>query len=133
YELEMVKKMSEGQTRWLTDADHKAVKVISALLEHLPHDVRYKVIFMERQADEILASQRKMLDHRNEKNRTSDEDMQKQFKEHLAAVKYWLARQPNMDVLYVDYNKMMSDPDAWCQPIAEFISVPVDVSKMRSV
>jgi hypothetical protein len=133
YELEMVKKMSEGQTGWLTDADHKAVKVISALLEHLPQDHRYKVIFMERQSAEILASQRKMLDHRNEKNQVTDEEMQRQFQEHLAAVKYWLARQPNMEVMYVDYNRMMADPDGYCQPIADFISLPVDVAKMRAV
>jgi hypothetical protein len=133
YELELVKKLTEGQTKWLTEADQKVVKIISALLEHLPVNYRYKIIFMERQPEEILASQRKMLAHRKEKSEVSDGEMQKQFQEHLAAVKYWLARQPNMEVLYVDYNRMMTDPDAYCQPIADFISVPVDVSKMRSV
>ena len=133
YELELVKKLTEGQTKWLTDADRKVVKIISALLEHLPVSHRYKIIFMERQPEEILASQRKMLAHRHEKSEVSDAEMQKQFKEHLAAVKYWLARQPNMEVLYVDYNRMMADPDAYCQPIADFIAVPVDVAKMRSV
>jgi len=133
YELEVAKKLTEGQFQWLNDANQKAVKVISALLEHLPAGYRYKIIFMERQPEEILASQRKMLAHRNEKSEISDAEMQKQFKEHLVAVKYWLARQPNMEVLYVDYNKMMANPDLYCQPIADFISIPVDVSKMRSV
>jgi LPS sulfotransferase NodH len=88
---------------------------------------------MERDPQEILASQQKMLAHRKEASPTSDAEMQKQFEQHLAAIKYWLARQPNMEVLYVNYNRMMADPDAYCRPIADFLGVPVDVAKMRSV
>ena len=133
FELEVVKQLSEGQKDWLAEADGKIVKVISALLEHLPPEHRYKVLFMERQIPEILASQRKMLARRNETSNISDAEMEAQFQEHLKAIKYWLARQPNMEVLYVDYNRMMAEPDAYLQKIADFIDVPVDVAKMRSV
>jgi LPS sulfotransferase NodH len=51
----------------------------------------------------------------------------------LKAIKYWLARQPNMEVMYVDYNRMMANPDAYCQKIADFVGLPLDVAKMRSV
>ncbi len=133
FELEMVKQLSEGQKDWLANADHKLVKVISALLEHLPPENHYKVLFMERQIPEILASQRKMLARRNETSTISDADMEAQFREHLTAIKYWLARQPNMEVMYVDYNRMMADPDQYVQKIVDFIGEPVDVAKMRSV
>ncbi len=133
FELEVVKKLTEGQKDWLADADHKIVKVISALLEHLPPQHHYKILFMERQIAEILASQRKMLARRNEVSSISDEEMETQFKEHLKAIKYWLARQPNMEVMYVDYNRMMADPSAYCQKIADFVGLPLDVDKMRSV
>jgi LPS sulfotransferase NodH len=133
FELEVVKQLVEGQKEWLANADHKLVKVISALLEHLPPEHHYKVLFMERQIPEILASQRKMLARRNEASQVSDAEMETQFREHLKAIKYWLARQPNMDIMYVDYNKMMADPDAYCPKIAEFLGVPLDVDKMRSV
>jgi len=49
--------------------------------------------------------------------------MQEQFQKHLAAIKYWLARQPNMDVMYVDYNKMIAKPENYCQAIADFIAL----------
>jgi DNA-binding NtrC family response regulator len=88
---------------------------------------------MEREPREILASQQKMLENRNEKSEISDTEMQEQFQKHLAAIKYWLARQPNMEVLYVDYNKMISKPENYCQAIADFIAIPVDVSKMLAV
>jgi hypothetical protein len=133
FELEVVKQLAEGQKDWLANADHKLVKVISALLEHLPPEHHYRVLFMERQIPEILASQRKMLARRNETSKVSDEEMQAQFTEHLKAIKYWLARQPNMDVLYVDYNRMMADPDQYLQKVASFIAMPLDLDKMRAV
>src|SRR5512140_3907577 len=133
FELEVVKQLAEGQKEWLANADHKLVKVISALLEHLPPEHHYKVLFMERQIPEILASQRKMLARRNETSAISDADMEAQFREHLKAIKYWLARQPNMEVMYVDYNRMMADPEAYCPKIAQFVGVPMDIEKMRAV
>src|SRR5512140_1614791 len=133
FELEQVKQLAEGQKDWLANADHKLVKVISALHEHLPPEHHYKVLFMERQIPEIVASQRKMLARRNETSAVGDAEMEAQFQEHLKAIKYWLARQPNMEVMYVDYNHMMADPDAYCPKIAAFIGLPLDVGKMRAV
>jgi hypothetical protein len=133
YEFEPVKQLTDGQFSWLAGANGKVVKIISALLEYLPGDHRYKVVFMERAIQEILASQQKMLSRRNEKSGIDDADMQKQFEQHLAAVKYWLARQPNIDVLYVEYNKMIANPNDYCAKIAKFLELPVDVEKMRSV
>ncbi len=133
FEFEPVKKLSEGQHEWLAEADGKIVKVISALLEHLPSSRHYKVLFMERDIKEILASQQKMLHRRSQESLASDGEMEAQFRQHLAATKFWLARQPNMDVLYVDYNKLMANPDGYCQPIADFIGLPVDVGRMRNV
>lgn len=133
FEFEPVKALSDGGSAWLADAAGKAVKVVSALLEHLPPGQHYRILFMERDLKEILASQQKMLARRQEPSRTGDVEMEAQFREHLAAIKYWLARQPNLDVLYVDYNRMMADPEAYCQQIADFIGLPLDVARMRSV
>jgi Sulfotransferase domain len=133
FEFEPVKKLAEGQDKWLGEASGKIVKVISALLEHLPSQHQYKVLFMEREIKEILASQRKMLHRRGEEATSADEAMEGQFRQHLAATKYWLARQPNMDVLYVDYNKLMTKPEDYGQTIADFIGLPLDVPRMLSV
>ena len=133
FELEQVKQLADGQNEWLANADHKIVKIISALLEHLPPKHHYKILFMEREIAEILASQHKMLARRIEASKISDEEMETQFREHLKAIRYWLARQPNMEVLYVDYNRMMASPDDYLQRIADFVDEPLDVGKMRSV
>jgi hypothetical protein len=133
FEFEPVKKLAEGQRSWLAGASGKLVKVVSALLEHLPSTYEYKIVFMEREVKEILASQRKMLQRRNEDSTTSDEEMETQFQEHLRATKYWLARQPNMSVLYVDYNKLMADPRSHCQPVIDFLDMPLDLDRMLRV
>ena len=133
FEFKPVKKLSEGQTDWLAQADGKVVKIVSALLEYLPSGHRYKILFMERDMKEILASQQKMLDRRREESKVSDAEMESQFQKHLADVKFWLARQPAMEVLYVNYNELISDPEKHTQAIVEFIRIPVDVEKMRSV
>lgn len=133
FEFEPVKKLAEGQDAWLKDAGGKLVKVISALLEHLPANYTYRVVFMEREIKEILVSQQKMLQRRNEAATVTDDDLEARFREHLKATKYWLARQPHLSVLYVDYNKLMADPDAYCKPVADFLGVPLDISRMRNV
>lgn len=133
FELETVKQMSSGNVTWLSNAGGKVVKVISALLEYLPPEYSYKVIFMEREIQEILASQQKMLARRNETSQIDDAEMDAKFRQHLSVVKPWLARQPNMDLLYVNYNALMSDPEPQCKRVVEFIHAPLNLSRMLEV
>ncbi len=121
FELERVKKMNED-TSWLADAKGKVVKVISALLKDLPDDYRYKIIFMRRRMEEILASQRKMLIRRGEStDKVSDEIMATEFQKHLDKVEKWLAEQPNMDVLYVTYHEAVQNPYDNVKRVNEFL------------
>jgi hypothetical protein len=133
FEIELSKKLKDGEVNWVYDAPGKVVKVISYLLEYLPRDLNYYVVFMEREIREILASQHKMLERRNEKSMISDEEMTAQYNDHLRAVKYWLPRQPNIRVLYVSYNSMMSQPEELCDSIVNFLELPLDVKAMREV
>lgn len=133
FELERVKQLPQGDFEWLEDAKGKVVKVISSLLEYLPPQYTYRIIFMEREIMEVLASQRKMLVNRNKGNPVEDERMKEEFQDHLLAVKAWLARQPNMDVLYVNFNSLMSDPGPLCSRILEFLDIPLDTALMLEV
>jgi len=133
FELETVKQMSVGNIDWLAAAGGKVVKVISALLEYLPSNYSYKVIFMEREIKEILASQHKMLARRGETSQVEDAEMEQQFRKHVSVVKPWLARQPNMEVLYVSYNSLMADPEPNCRRVIEFIHMPLDLHRMLAV
>ncbi len=130
FEIEEVKALKDGQTRWIYEAPGKVVKVISYLLEFLPADLAFDVIFMDREIHEVLASQKKMLARRNEVSTISDEEMEKQYREHLKAVKYWLPRQTNMRVMYVKYDQMVKSPQTLVPSILEFLDLPLNAEAM---
>jgi hypothetical protein len=133
FELEKVKELAKDHL-WLSDAAGKAVKIISALLKHLPGDQPYKIIFMRREMKEILASQRQMLVRRGEATDTvSDERMAEMFRKHLAEVDAWLAKQPNIDVLYVNYNQMLDAPSDPIGAINRFLGGELDTVAMTAV
>jgi hypothetical protein len=133
FEIEQVKALKDGEKKWLYDARGKVVKVISYLLEFLPDDISYDIIFMEREISEILSSQRKMLQRRNETSTLSDAEMEAQFREHLRAVKYWVTRKSNMRILFVKYNEMVNAPEKLCGAVADFLEFPLDLKAMQSV
>ncbi len=133
YEYEPVKRISHD-TLWLEDAKGKVVKMISALLKHLPQDYNYKIVFMRRSLNEILASQRQMLIRRGEPtDKVSDDQMSTMFEGHLDKTEAWLDEQPNMDVLYVSYNEAVKDPRKTAHEVNQFLGGDLDENKMIAV
>ena len=134
YEFERVKQMDKGDTAWVPDARGKAVKVISALLKYLPTTEQYRVIFIRRNIDEILASQRKMLINRGEDpDKMDDAQMTMLFENHVRQVESWLAQQPNIEVLYVHYSDVMADPLTAINSMGRFLGRDLDVRAMAEV
>jgi hypothetical protein len=134
FEYERVKQLDKGDVGWLYLAHNKAVKVISLLLHHLPGDHAYQVVFLRRNIDEILASQRKMIVHRGEDAEALDDvQMAALLQKHLQHVEQWLARQPNVEVLYVHYGDMIADPMAQTGRISRFLGRDLDEIAMAQV
>ena len=134
FEFERVKKMPDGDTAWVEDAQGKAVKVIAALLEYLPQEYTYKVLFMRRSMDEILASQKQML-IRSEKptDEISDEKLAELYSKHLVKVESWVSQQSNITVFNVDYNDLMQNPEPYPAKIQRFLGVEMDTDEMSGV
>ena len=134
YEFERVKKLPDGDTAWLADAEGKAVKVISALLEHLPTDYTYRVLFMQRKMEEILASQKQMLIRSGRPtDKVGDEKLAEMYGKHLAKVKAWLDGQTNFSIVYLDYNQLLIDPQKYAGQVNEFLGNDLDPQAMASV
>ena len=133
FEFERVKQI-EHDKAWLEDARSRVVKLISALLKHLPPSYQYKVIFMRRAMPEILASQRQMLIRRGEPtDKVPDDKMAAMFNKHVAQIEAWLAEQPNIDVLYVNYNEVLKDPRSHAEQIDKFLGGSLVVADMIEV
>jgi hypothetical protein len=123
--------MPNGDVGWLPDARQKAVKVISALLKHLPATEQYRVLFMRRAYPEILASQRKMLISRGRPtDQVDDAEMTRLFEMHLKEVDAWLAQQPNIRTLQVGYNAMLRDPEPLVKQVSDFLDGALDTDAM---
>lgn len=134
YELERVKKLQDGDSAWVKGAEGKAVKVISYLLESLPPGYTYKILFMQREMAEILASQRQMLARRGELGGPVDDaQMARLFEKHLESIQAWLAKQKNLQVLYVPYTDLVRQPEAQIKALATFLAVPLDTEAMLAV
>jgi hypothetical protein len=134
YEFERVKQLDKGDQGWLPEAQGKGVKVISALLQHLPPAYTYRVIFMEREMQEILASQRKMLVRRAKPtDQVDDATLAALYAQHLAKVQAWLAAQPSTSVLPVSYNQLLQEPYPHLLRINQFLGDRLDVGRMASM
>ena len=131
FELERVKALGGEDARsWLAGARGKAVKVISYLIESLPRGHDYRVVFLNRNLSEVLASQKKMLVRRGETSTTSDERMTELFEAHLRKARRLLRDDSRFVTLEVAYADIVADPAGQSRRIAAFVGVPVDVDRM---
>jgi hypothetical protein len=133
YEDERVKNLAEMEdTSWFRAARGKVIKVVSSLLNYLPTDNAYKVIFMRRNLHEVLASQAKMLERRGEKSQTEDQELLAMYEAHLDKVEFQLRFRPHFEALYVNYADVVSDPLSQARLMAGFVGGGLDVSKMAA-
>lgn len=133
YELERVKQLEKGgNTEWLRSARGKALKIIAFLLKYLPQDLNYKVILMERDLEEVLASQSRMLDARGESAESDDERMRVLFEEHLRQTKRLLAGPPCFEVIVARYDRIVSEPLETAQRIGRFLGGGLNVKAMAA-
>jgi hypothetical protein len=131
YEFERVKKLKEGDFDWLPMARGKVVKIISALLEYLPNRYRYKIIFMSRNMDEVLASQHQMMVRNGQGgDQVADEKLAAVYENHLKKVNAWLEQQPNASVLYISYNQILQNPQPSINRINQFLGGKLDLKAM---
>lgn len=131
FELEKVKQTS-SDCSWIDQARGKVVKLISQLLMTLPPGGPYKVVFMRRDLDEVLDSQFKMLERRGERDESTRDadDMKQLFVAHLEDVEAWLRARADVDVLFVNYNRLIADPRQAAERINRFVDGVLDVDAM---
>lgn len=132
-EFEPVKRLRTDAS-WLGKAEGKAVKVIAQLLTYLPEEYEYKVIFMHRELDEIIESQKIMLERRGKLGASiSSEQLKTVFSNQLTQLKAVLERQETIQTLNIDYAKMVQSPEAHFTKLIDFLGAPLDTEKMSSV
>ena len=133
YEFEPVKKTKEDAS-WLKRAGGRVVKIVYRLLPDLPPDYHYRVVYMRRKLEEVIASQNVMLERSGkEGGGLSDEKLLGVFRAEIDKSNKWLAEQPNFEILYINYNEMLRDPAPELAKINEFLGGGLDTQAMLNV
>jgi hypothetical protein len=116
--------------------------VVSLLLTNLPDSFHYKIIFMERDLEEVLTSQRAMLMRRAERgeiepsqarsNNLEQEDvrLRQSYVKHLRYIRDWLKTRQNFHVLYFNHGNILANPQEAAHTVAVFLSTALDESAM---
>jgi len=137
YEFEPVKELDKGgDVTWLAEARGKAVKIISFLLTWLPERYDYRVIFMQRDLREAIASQNAMLAHRGETpapGSASDDQIRKMYEDHLQKVTRFMSNRPCFSSLTVGYREVVENPRDAAGRIDAFLGGTLDVERMAAV
>jgi hypothetical protein len=128
YEYEMVKKVKTDAS-WLPATRGKAFKMVSMLLYDLPATETYRILFMERDLDETLPSQEKML-IRLGKLAAPRDQIKKAYLTHLERLNSWFELQGNMVVQRINYSDLVRQPENQVAKVCEFVQYPLNREEM---
>jgi hypothetical protein len=126
FEHEQVTRLAQNAVIF-NDSAGKAIKVIHALLKHIPQDRPLAVLFLERDLDEVLASQSAMLERLGRPRPTLSRDqMQDALARQLAVAREELKARPNTVVLYLQHRSLITDPEKTTRQIVAFLEPVLD-------
>jgi hypothetical protein len=122
FEYEPAKRLMTDRT-WLPEADGKVVKVIAQLLPYLPPKPhQFKVIFVERDLDEVAASQATMLANLDKQGARLPQDKLKQtYANQIAGLKRLLGQHGSVTTLWLDHAEVLAAPEKMARRVALFL------------
>jgi hypothetical protein len=130
FEFDPVKRLRTDQS-WLEQARGRAVKIIHLLVRELPTDgrFRYRIILMRRAIDEVLASQRAMLERQGKKS-ADESTLARIYQGQLVELTNWLRTHKDVTSLSIDYGELLKHPDSGVQRIDNFLGEGLDLVAM---
>ena len=133
FELERIKNLeTETDKSYLRAGRGKAVKAISFLLRFLPDDNDYRVIFMRRDLDEVLASQEKMIARLDQGDTSADrEAMKEAYRNEIVRARLHCRSKPNFELIEIHYGTAIEDAAEVAHRVNAFLGGRLDEGAMR--
>jgi hypothetical protein len=131
FELEAVKRLRSDQS-WITGALGKAVKIVVPVVLSLPPSIPVRVLFLERNITEVIASQAAMLARKGVKPVLPAEKLQVVFQAQVDLAKRSLESRPSCRLLVLNHRRMLEDPLAAATSVGDFLQLPLDVKAMAA-
>jgi len=133
WEWEDIKSLKKNP-RLIEQADGKVIKVVSALLSQLPPQHFYRIIFMKRPVEEIVASQWKMLDRRGRSPHSEKQHLIQTQETHLEQTLAQLRQRKDVELIEINYPELVSTPETQLSLLQNFLKDRVTrPEKMASV
>jgi len=118
---------------WLGDARGKALKVVAQLVPHLSRNHEYRILLIQRDLNEVMASQRIMLDRiAQSETPQSPETVRREYSRQMRRLRVWLERQPNVRTLLLSYHEVIKGSRGTAELIARFLEMPLDIAAMAN-
>jgi tetratricopeptide (TPR) repeat protein len=131
-EYEPVKNLRNDNS-WLAAAQGRGVKIITHLLPYLASEFQYRIVYVERDLDEVLLSQRRMLERDGRQGaRISDEQLRRTYSSQVTNIRRWLDAQPNVRLHTINFRELLAQPRESATAIAEFLGGGLDVDAMAA-
>lgn len=133
FEFERVKGLP-GDTGWVDEAHGKVVKVIHRLVTQLPEGHLYKVLFVERDLDEVISSQTKMLARLGKTGAgLPAERLKAIFRQEMDRTLSAIEGRQGFEVLRVPHAGLIAAPAEQASLIDVFVGRGLDVARMAAV
>jgi hypothetical protein len=133
FEYERTKDLeTETDKSYISEGRGKALKVISFLIKDLPDENDYRVIFMRRDLDEVLASQDKMIQRLGTEDSSADaEAMKEAYRNDIVRARLLCKKRPNFELIEVHYRSTIEDPVETARRVNTFLGHRLDEEAMR--
>lgn len=123
YEWEAIKQVGQRPEIFDDEAvDGKAIKCVSMLLPKMPAQHHYKVIFMIRPIEQVVASQQGMTERLGTQGAEfSTEQLARGLRTHRDETLMWLAQAPYMEHIEINYPALVREPVPVIARLTEFL------------
>jgi len=134
FEYERIKNLeNESDKSYVREGRGKVLKVISFLIKDLPDDNDYRVIFMRRDLDEVLASQNKMIQRLGTSDSTAAEEAMKEaYRNDIVRTRLLCKNRPNFELIEISYTSTIENSAATARSVNAFLGGHLDEAAMRN-
>ena len=128
-EDERVKRLHQHNT-WIKGEGGKVIKVVAPLIPYLPVGPDYRILFLNRDLDEILASQKKMLARSDKKGADLETSKLREiYQQQLDGLRK-LLEQSDYPVLSLNYHEVVATPVDHAEKITSFFGETLELTAM---
>lgn len=123
FEHELVKTI-EKDNSWVKEVKGKAIKIVSPLLIYLPLNYVYRIIFMNRNLNEIMRSQEKMMSFNNmDITKIEPEILEQIFVNDLNQAWIWIKEKSHSKFLEISYSELFENSKSEIEKVRDFLNI----------